>query len=106
TRQNPARGVSTGGISQMLAFTITDTAGFTNLGVINVLVNDFLDGRNACYLAYSEAANSLFLVNDAGNGGGPFAGSMVLDGSAVSIENSQCRIDGLGSLAIGNGTTL
>ena len=106
TGQNPARGMSTGGINQILNFTITDTAMFTNLGVIDVLMNDSLDGRNACYIAYDEGSNMLFLVDDAGDAGGPFAGSMVLDGSAVSVENNQCRIDGMGSSAVGNGTTL
>src|SRR5437016_4861940 len=87
-------------------FTITDTSGYTNLGVVNVLINDFIDGRSACYAAYAEGGNTLYLVDDAGDAGGPFAGSMLLDGTPGSIENSQCRIDRVGSSATGNGMTL
>jgi large repetitive protein len=102
--QNPARGVNTGGIYDPVTFTITDTSGYANLGVTNVLIADFIDGRVACYLAYAQGSNTLYLVDDAGDGGGPFAGSMVLNGTG-SIENSQCRIDGAGSSFTGSGTT-
>jgi streptogramin lyase len=103
--QNPSRGVSTGGIDQPITFTITDTSGYTNLGVVNVLINGFIDGIGACYVAYVESTNTLYLVDDGGDAGGPFAGSMVLNGSG-SIKNSQCRIDGAGSSATGSGNTL
>jgi hypothetical protein len=105
TAQNPSRGVSTGGIDQPITFTITDSSGFTNLGVVNVLINGFIDGIAACYVAYVESTNTLYLVDNGGDAGGPFAGSMVLNGSG-SIENSQCRIDGAGSSATGSGDTL
>jgi hypothetical protein len=103
--ENPPRGVSTVGIDQPITFTITDTSGYTNLGVVDVLINDFIDGIGACYVAYVESTNTLFLVDDGGDAGGPFAGSMALNGTG-SIENSQCRIDGAGSSATGSGTTL
>jgi len=48
--------------------------------VVNVLINNFLDGRQACYLAYVVSPGFLLLVDDAGDAGGPFAGS----------QNSQC----------------
>ena len=105
TSQTPARGVSTGGIEQPLTFTITDTGGHANLGVVNVLISDFIDGVGACYVAYVESSNTLLLVDDAGDAGGPFAGSMVLNGSG-SIENRQCRIDSAGSSAKNSGNTL
>jgi streptogramin lyase len=103
--QNPSRDVATGGIDQPLAFTITDTGGFKNVGVVDVLINDFLDGVGACYVAYVESTNTLYLVDDGGDAGGPFAGALLLNGSG-SIENSQCRIDGAGSSAKGSGDTL
>jgi len=34
----------------------------------HILLNDFLDGRHACYLAYARSINVLYLVNDAGDG--------------------------------------
>jgi hypothetical protein len=37
---------------------------------------------------------------------GPFAGRMTLNGTAGSIQNSQCRIDGVGSSSALNGNTL
>jgi hypothetical protein len=105
TGQNPSRGVATGGIDQTFTFTITDTSGYTNLGIVNVLINEFIDGIDACYLAYSESSNTLFLVDNGGDAGGPYAGSMVLNGSG-SIQNSQCQIVGAGSSAVGSGDTL
>jgi hypothetical protein len=103
--QDPSRGVATGGIDQPLTFTITDTSGYTNLSIVNVLINQFIDGIDACYLAYLESSNTLVLVDDGGDAGGPYAGSMVLNGSG-SIQNSQCQIEGAGSSATGNGDTL
>src|SRR4030088_2878227 len=47
-------------------FNFSDSAGYQDLGVVNVLINNFLDGRQACYLAYSQPSNVLYLVNDAG----------------------------------------
>jgi len=73
---------------------------------VNVLGNNFIDGRNACYLAYVAASNSLLLVDDGGDAGGPFAGSMVLNGGAAVIQNSQCSVNGPGSSAVKNGNTL
>ena len=70
-----------------------------------MLVNEFINGIAACYVAYVESSNTLYLVDDRGDAGGPYAGSMVLNGSG-SIQNSQCRIDGAGSSAIGSGMTL
>ena len=40
--------------SQVMTFVFTDPRGYQDLDVLNVLVNNFLDGRNACYLAYSR----------------------------------------------------
>jgi len=79
--------------------------------VVNVLINNFIDGRQACYLAYVKSSNTLLLVDDAGDAGGPFAGSMVLDGRPADIQNSQCIVDAAGSSAstttgIGNTLTL
>jgi uncharacterized repeat protein (TIGR01451 family) len=104
---NPARGAAAAGTQQALVFAFTDTKGGSDFGIVNVLINDFVDGRHACYLAYAAATNTLYLVNDAGDAGGPFAGSMALNGSG-SIRNSQCQVSGAGSSAAfsGNGLTL
>jgi len=70
--------------------------------VVNVLINNFLDGRQACYLAYSVPVNVLYLVPDAGSG---LLTGMVLNGSG-STGNSQCTVSGVGSFASGSGNTL
>jgi hypothetical protein len=96
---NPARGNRTG---RTLTFTFTDTNGANDLGVMNILVNDWLDGRHACYLAYARAINTLYLMNDNGDAllpGLPLVGF-------GGLGNSQCSVNGLGSSASINGNAL
>ena len=50
------------------AFTFCFTSGWQDLGVVNVLVNFWLDGGNSCYPAYSRPANALYPINKAGDG--------------------------------------
>jgi hypothetical protein len=85
-----------------MTFTFNDSRGWQDLDVVNVLVNNFLDGRNACYIAYSRPSNVLYLVADAGGGLSP---GLVLGGSG-SVSNSQCTINSAGSSASGGGNTL
>jgi len=96
---NPARGA---GSSATLTFTFNDTKGVQDLGVVNVLINNFLDGRQACYVAYSQPFQVLYLVGDAGGG---LSAGVTLGGSG-SVSNSQCTVSAAGSLASGSGTTL
>ncbi|SPF56820.1 exported hypothetical protein [Candidatus Sulfopaludibacter sp. SbA4] len=91
---------------QTFTAVLTDSKGTGDFGVVNLLVNTFIDGRQACYLAYVASTNSLALVDDAGDAGGPFAGSMVLNGGAATIQNSQCSVRGTGISAVKNGNTL
>jgi len=98
--ETPASGV---GNTQTFTFQFSDAAGYQNLGVVNVLINNFLDGRGACYLAYVVPSNTLVLVDDGGDAGGPYAGSVVL-GSSGAIQNSQCAVTLVS--AVGNGSTL
>ncbi|MEO8025438.1 MAG: hypothetical protein ABI823_03140 [Bryobacteraceae bacterium] len=96
---NPARGA---GLSQSFTFVFADAPGWQNLDVVNVLINSALDGRGACFIAYSRPYGVLYLVDDAGTGLLP---AIPLDGSA-SVENSQCRIHGVGSSVTGSGNNL
>ena len=89
-----------------VTLSVADSKGAGDFGVVNLLVNNFIDGRHACYLAYVAASNTLYLVDDAGDAGGPYAGSMVMNGSAGTIQNSQCSVSGTGSSAAKNGNTL
>ena len=95
----PAAGATA---TQAFTFSFTDPNGWQDLGVVNVLVNFWLDGRNSCYLAYSRPANTLYLINNAGDG---YAGSMLLNGSGT-LGNSQCIISGAGSSVSGSRNTM
>jgi hypothetical protein len=70
--------------------------------VVNILINDALNGNNACYLAYSRAYNTLYLVNDPGTALLP---GPTLNG-AGTLGNRQCSLTGAGSSAAGPGNTL
>ena len=87
---------------QTFTFRFTSAQGYQNLGVLNILLNNFLDGRHACYLAYVQPQRLLYLVNDAGDGLLP---AITLNGSG-SIGNSQCTIYGAGSSAVHQGNTV
>ena len=96
---SPAAG---SGLSQTFTFTFSDPNGWENLGVVNILINNFLDGRYACYLAYARPINVLYLVNDPGTALLP---GLVLNGTG-SVGNSQCTVNGAGSSVSGSGNTL
>ena len=97
--------VASSGTAQSLTFQFSHPSGYTNLNVVNALINFALDGRQGCYIAYARAANTLLLINDTGDAGGPYAGSMVMNGSG-SVSNSQCTVIGAGSLVVGSGNAL
>lgn len=104
---SPASG---SGVTGTFVFDFEDPDGAGDLSVLNVLVNSSLDGRQSCYLAYvpsSASAGTVLLVNDNGDAGGPFAGSLALPGSGM-IQNSRCQISAAGSSVstVGNRLTL
>jgi probable HAF family extracellular repeat protein len=96
----PAR--STGAGAGMFAFTFIDTNGWQDLGVVNILINDALNGNGACFLAYSRPLNTLYLVNDLGDGLLPGFSF----GSTGTLGNSQCTVIGAGSSMSGSGNIL
>jgi hypothetical protein len=91
-------------LTQTFTFRFSHPSRFQDLGVLNVLINRALDGGRACYIAYSQPAGILFLVNDAGPDAG-LSEPLVL-GSAGSVSNSQCQVNGTGSSAVGSGNVL
>ena len=104
---SPPRSATPG---QTYAFTFTDTSGYTDLSVVNILINNFLDGIGACYVAFaptSATSGYLYLVDDAGDGGYA-GGSPIALPSSGTLQNSQCAINATGSsvLATGNILTL
>lgn len=103
---SPASGAR---LTQSFTFGFSDTLGWQDLTVMNVLINSALDGGNACYLAFLSSGPSsgiLYLVNDAGPG--PGAGTGLSAGVAIpngqTVENSQCRVSGQGSMVSSSGT--
>ncbi|HYW47208.1 MAG TPA: hypothetical protein VE959_30355 [Bryobacteraceae bacterium] len=90
------------GFSQAMTFTFIDPDGWQNLDVVNILINNFLDSRNACYLAYSRPLNVLYLVNDAGTGLLPG----LAPGGAGAVTNSQCGVNAAGSSVTGSGNIM
>jgi hypothetical protein len=90
------------GSAQTLTFIFTDSKGAQDLGVVNALINNSLDGRQACYIAYSQPSKVLYLVGDAGGG---LSGGLALGGSGT-VSNSQCTVSASGSSATVSGNTL
>ncbi len=58
--------------------------------LVDVLMNNSLNGISACYVAFVRP-NLLYLVDDAGDSAGPFAGSLTLPSSGT-VSNSQCTL--------------
>jgi len=98
TTLGPARG---SGSTQLFTFTFTDTKGYQDLGVVDILINQFLDGRNACYLAYSRSQNALYVIEDPA-GQAPY----VTMNTGRSLGGTVCSVDGSSSSVTGAGNTL
>ncbi len=92
---------ATSGTQQTFTFTVADPDGAADLGIVNVLINNFLDGRNACYIAYSRPLNTVYLVTNDGSN----LTSLLLNGSGTT-SNGQCTIVGSGSSAVLSGNSL
>ncbi|MEO8025437.1 MAG: BACON domain-containing carbohydrate-binding protein [Bryobacteraceae bacterium] len=97
---NPTAGSGSG---QLFSMQFSDSAGYQALGVVNVLINTFLDGRKACYLAYSQPTNTLYLVPDTGDGTNLVG--KVMNGTGT-LSNGQCNINLALSSAVGSGSVL
>jgi hypothetical protein len=103
---SPGRGAVTSGVGQTFTAVFTDNKGTGDFGVVNLLINNALDATHACYLAYIASSNTLLLVDDAGDAGGPFAGTIVLNSAAATIQNGQCTVTGTGISAVTTGNAL
>ncbi|MDQ2944409.1 MAG: beta-propeller fold lactonase family protein [Acidobacteriota bacterium] len=90
------------GTSQNATFKYSSANGFGYLTVASLLINSGLSGYGACFVYYSPSNNGIYLYNDLGSGvAGPLS-----PGSAGTLSNSQCTINGTGSAATGAGNTL
>jgi hypothetical protein len=77
-------------------------AGWQHLSVVTLPLNDSLEARRACYLAYVAPSRTLLLLDDGGNEPGP-DGSVELGKPGV-IKNGQCAARLIS--AAGDGDTL
>jgi hypothetical protein len=88
-------------MGQTFTFRFADSNGYSDLKVLDILTNSFLDGISACYVAYvptGATTGYLYLVDDGGDGG-YVAGSPMLLSSGGTLQNSQCAISTAGSSA-------
>lgn len=86
----------------VFSFSFSDTNGFADMGVENILIGPSLDGRHACYLAFSQPANVLFLVND--NGDALLPGKSL--GASGTLANSQCTVSWPANPATASGNNI
>ena len=73
------------GADQLFDITLSRTAGAPLPALIGLLVNDRMDGGNACYVLQYVSANTTSLVADSGSGATPL-------GKAGSVGNQQCEL--------------
>ena len=85
-------------------FNFSDSAGYRDFGVLNILINSALDGRHACYMAFVMSQYSLYLMDDAGD-------ALLQPGRFINgpdgFNNSQCVVSWSlpDNQASGNGLT-
>jgi len=96
---NPSSGT---GSNQTFSFVFSDTAGATDLNMVQILFNSAFSGVQGCYLWFDVTHSAAYLVDD---GGGTSLGPLTL-GTANSLSNSQCTLNGTGSSLTSSGNTL
>jgi hypothetical protein len=90
------------GLSQTFAFTFSDPNGHADIYSARVLIHPQVQGANSCYLYYTRTDNKLYLHDDAGS----TLTAPVTPGSAGTIQNSQCAVNGAASSVLATGNTL
>ena len=88
--------------SQLVTATFEHQQGAGLIETVNVLINNALDGRSACYVAFLPQSNTLYLVSDDGNN----LSAPLLLGSASNVQNGQCIVYGSQSSSAAAGTRL
>jgi M6 family metalloprotease-like protein len=83
-------------------FVFSDTNGWASILSTAILFNNSVAFQNACHVLYEPGNNRFFLADD---GETTYLGPVTL-GAFQVLENSQCRISGAGSSAVGSGNNL
>lgn len=92
----------------LMQLTFTNVNGWGNTPILDVLINDYLDGDHACYFAFVPTGSSsgyFDLVADL-VAGGYATGSPMYTGSSGTTQNSQCTVSASGSSVSISGNTL
>jgi hypothetical protein len=95
--------IRSSGMAQTISFTASHASGFSSLGVVNLLINDALDATFACYLAYSETTNAVYLVDDLGS---ILQGGYAIGSASPNLSNTQCKVNVSQGVAVKSGTTV
>ena len=90
------------GNNQVFSFVYLDANGPQDLAEAQALINTVVGGAGACYVFYNPALDSITLANDGYTG---LLGPMTL-GTAATLQNSQCTVNGATSSATWSGNTL
>jgi hypothetical protein len=90
------------GNSGTFSFTFSDANGTSDLSLVQVLINGTFSGAPACYASVDSASGLLWLFNDVGTG---LLGPVKL-GTAGTVRNGQCTVNGVGSSLLANGNAL
>ena len=86
-----------------ISFTFEDQTDANNIETAWALVNDALDGRRACYIAYHRPSNQVYLRPDSGLAD---AASILPLGGSGQVSNSQCEISATGAVVTQTGSQL
>jgi hypothetical protein len=89
------------GPSQLFAVTLSDTNGNADIASALLLVNNTLNGQNACFISYNRSANAFYLFRDVDN-----LWQLIYPGSGASVSNGICTISGATLLASASGNTI
>ena len=96
---NPASGVNQ---AFTLNYSTQNGRGYADLNHVDVWFSGSSSNVNACEVVYFPASNALLLLNDAGTAWqGPLTA-----GTAGTLSNSQCTVNGTGTSASGLNQTL
>jgi hypothetical protein len=101
---NPARSTT---LSNSYTFTFSDTLGWMDLHIADILINRDINAVNGCYFAFipsGSTSGTIYVVDNAGDAGGPYS-VLNIPGSGTA-QNSQCAISGSGASVSASGNTL
>jgi len=87
--------------TQQFTFVWSDTSGFGDITGAAVLFNTSINGQGACFFVLDPVHRNLFFADDSGSNF-----SVLPVGSAGSVGNSQCTLQGSSTALTGSGNNL